>query len=54
MFCSDDLALMATLNLVGPNGAVFDPMTYAKFRTLVLSATATNMAYMLSAAALKL
>jgi hypothetical protein len=44
-----DLTLMQTLNLRNGNGTNFDPTTYTQFRTWILSATATNMAYMLSA-----
>jgi hypothetical protein len=44
-----DLALMVALNLVNGAGSQFNPGTYAAFRTWLLSATATNMAYMLSA-----
>jgi hypothetical protein len=42
-------ARLGGLNLVGADGAAFDPMAYAAFRTWILSANATNMAYMLSA-----
>lgn len=44
-----ELALLSSLNLRNAAGANFDPTTYAAFRTWLLSATATNMAYMLSA-----
>lgn len=44
-----DLTLMKELNLVDGAGKAFDPANYAKFRTWLLSASATNMAYMLSA-----
>jgi hypothetical protein len=49
LFGSDDLALMVSLNLRNANGTAFDPANYAAFRTWILSATATNMANMLSA-----
>jgi hypothetical protein len=41
--------LSTQLNLKNANGTDFDPTTYAQFRTWILGATATNMAYMLSA-----
>ena len=44
-----DLAWMVTLNLRDGAGNHFDPATYTAFRSWLLSATATNMAYMLSA-----
>ena len=44
-----ELALLAGLNLRNANGTDFNPTTYAAFRTWILAATATNMAYMLSA-----
>jgi len=46
---SDDLAMLVALNLRNANGAAFDPANYAALRTWLLNATATNMAYMLSA-----
>ncbi len=49
LFGADDLALMVSLNLRNANGAGFDPSSYAAFRTWLLGAKATNMAYMLSA-----
>lgn len=49
LFGSDDLALMVSLNLRNANGSDFNPADYAAFRTWILSASATNMAYMLSA-----
>jgi hypothetical protein len=49
LFGSDDLALMVSLNLRKANGTNFDPTSYSGFRSWILSATATNMAYMLSA-----
>jgi hypothetical protein len=50
------LAFLSALNLRNADGSAFDPTTYAAFRTWLLGATATNMAYMLSAqlAAMKL
>jgi hypothetical protein len=44
-----ELATLGALNLRNASGASFDPATYASFRTWLLSANATNMAYMLSA-----
>ncbi len=44
-----DLAMLSALHLRNAAGADFDPGTYASFRTWILGATATNMAYMLSA-----
>lgn len=44
-----NLAALSALNLVGAAGNPFNPATYAEFRTWLLGATATNMAYMLSA-----
>jgi hypothetical protein len=49
LFGADDLALMVSLNLRNANGTAFDPASYSAFRTWLLSANATNMAYMLSA-----
>jgi hypothetical protein len=49
LFGDDDLALMVGLNLRNADGSNFDPASYDAFRTWLLSATATNMAYMLSA-----
>jgi hypothetical protein len=49
LFDCDDLALMVSLNLRKANGDLFDPANYSGFRSWLLSATATNMAYMLSA-----
>lgn len=46
---SADLAFLTSLNLRNATGAPFDPANYAAFRTWLLSANATNMAYMLSA-----
>jgi hypothetical protein len=44
-----ELALLSGLNLRNASGANFDPANYSSFRTWLLNATATNMAYMLSA-----
>ena len=44
-----ELALLTSLHLVDANGSPFDPANYNSFRNWLLSATATNMAYMLSA-----
>jgi len=44
-----ELALLSGLNLRNANGSNFDPANYAAFKNWLLSATATNMAYMLSA-----
>jgi len=49
LFGSGDLALMVSLNLRNANGDAFNPGNYSAFRTWLLSANATNMAYMLSA-----
>jgi hypothetical protein len=49
LFGADDLALMVSLNLRNADGSHFNPASYAAFRTWLLSANATNMAYMLSA-----
>lgn len=49
LFGADDLAAMVDLNLRNANGTHFNPTSYTAFRTWLLSATATNMAYMLSA-----
>jgi len=46
---NDDLAMLANLNLRNADGSAFDPVAYAPFRTWLLGANATNMAYMLSA-----
>lgn len=43
------LAYLSGLNLVDASGNPFDPTSYAQFRTWLLGANATNMAYMLSA-----
>ena len=44
-----DLAMLAALNLRKADGTDFDPATYAQLRAWLLNATATNMAFMLSA-----
>jgi len=44
-----ELALLSGLCLRKASGADFNPSTYASFRSWILDATATNMAYMLSA-----
>jgi hypothetical protein len=44
-----ELALLTSKNLRNASGANYDPPNYASFRTWLLNATATNMAYMLSA-----
>ena len=44
-----ELGLLSGLNLRKADGTAFDPANYAAFRTWILNATATNMAYMLSA-----
>jgi hypothetical protein len=49
LFGADDLALMVSLNLRKADGSAFDPGSYSVFRTWLLGANATNMAYMLSA-----
>jgi hypothetical protein len=49
LFGGDDLALMVSLNLRDGAGSAFDPASYTAFRSWLLDATATNMAYMLSA-----
>jgi hypothetical protein len=49
LFGDDDLALMVSLNLRNADGTNFDPASYTDFRSWLLSAKATNMAYMLSA-----
>ena len=46
---ADDLAMLSNLNLRNANGSEFNPTGYSAFRTWILNATATNMAYMLSA-----
>jgi hypothetical protein len=46
---ASDLALVQTLNLRDGAGNNFDPSSYSYFRTWLLGASATNMAYMLSA-----
>ncbi len=44
-----DMALMASLNLRNANGSSFDSTNKTTFKSWLLKATATNMAYMLSA-----
>ncbi|HTL35867.1 MAG TPA: hypothetical protein VL326_22210 [Kofleriaceae bacterium] len=44
-----DLAALVALNLRSANGSNFDPASKSAYRTWLLNATATNMAYMLSA-----
>ena len=44
-----DLTLLDGLNLVNLNGTAFNPSTNAQVKTWLLNATATNMAYLLSA-----
>jgi hypothetical protein len=46
---STDLAMLVALNLRNANGSTFDPATAKALATWLLNATATNMAYMLSA-----
>jgi hypothetical protein len=46
---ASELALLSGLNLRNANGSNFDPGNYAALKSWLLSATATNMAYMLSA-----
>jgi hypothetical protein len=43
------LAFLSSLNLRKADGSNFDPSSYTDFRTWLLNASATNMAYMLSA-----
>jgi hypothetical protein len=44
-----DLTFLSALNLRNANGSDFDPANYTGFKNWILGATATNMAYMLSA-----
>lgn len=44
-----ELALLSSYNLRNADGTDFDPAGYDDFRTWILGANATNMAYMLSA-----
>jgi len=46
---NEELGLLSALNLRTATGSNFDPVSYGGFRTWILSATATNMSYMLSA-----
>ncbi len=48
-FDSGDLASLVALNLRNADGTDFDPSSYRVFRSWLLGAQATNMAYMLSA-----
>ena len=43
------MTFLSGLNLRNATGGNFDPPGYSQFRSWILSATATNMAYMLSA-----
>jgi len=43
-----ELTLLSGLNLKDANGLDFNPASYDQFRTWLLGATATNMAYKLS------
>jgi hypothetical protein len=45
----DDLSMLRNLNLRNADGSTFDPTTYAQLKTWLSKASATNMAYMLSA-----
>lgn len=49
LYGADDNALMVSLNLRDAKGSNFDPANYNAYNKWLLSATATNMAYMLSA-----
>jgi hypothetical protein len=49
LITSADLASLTALYLVNAAGSNFDPTTKAQVKSWLLSATATNMAYMLSA-----
>ncbi|MEO7666673.1 MAG: hypothetical protein ABIU97_06525, partial [Dehalococcoidia bacterium] len=44
-----ELAMLTALNLRNGSGANFNPTSYTQFRSWLLGANATNMAYMLSA-----
>jgi len=46
---SNDLTMLRGLNLVNASGSSFDPTSKSTVKTWLLSANATNMAYMLSA-----
>jgi hypothetical protein len=46
---ASSLALITSLNLVNGSGSAYDPTTYQQFATWLTNASATNMAYMLSA-----
>jgi hypothetical protein len=49
LFTTSDLTYLVGRNLRNANGSNFDPTSYSAFRSWLLSATATNMSYMLSA-----
>jgi hypothetical protein len=49
LISSADLTMLVALNLRNANGTNFDPGNYSALKNWLLSATATNMAYMLSA-----
>ena len=49
LFGADDLALMVSLNLRNANGSDFNPTSYSQFKSWLSKASATNMAYKLSA-----
>jgi hypothetical protein len=49
LFGATDMAMLTALNLRTAAGANFDPTNHNGFKSWILSATATNMAYMLSA-----
>jgi|GEM_PF-2127859 len=49
LIAADDLALLASLNLVKADGTPFNPTTRAQLAAWLKGASATNMAYMLSA-----
>jgi len=46
---SDDLAVLAALNLRNKNGSAYDPPTYDNFQHWLAAASSINMAYKLSA-----
>jgi SdrD B-like protein len=48
-FTPADLAALVAFNLRNANGSNFDPASYTQYRSWLLNANATNMAYMLSA-----
>jgi len=49
LFGPDDLALMVSLNLRNASGSTFDPSSYSAFKSWLGGASASNMAYDLSA-----